>query len=406
MNKYSYRPRRLEGVLKKTVKQFPSLVVTGPRQSGKSTLLRELFSKTHAYLSFDDLAVRERAVSDPRAFLEDVGPRMIIDELQYAPQILSYIKMMIDEKRQERGRFIFTGSQQFTLIENLGDSLAGRIAIFELLPFSVFEKQESAKNQPEKLDGQKSFVGACLRGLFPELVVDKNLNTGTWFNAYLQTYLERDVRTIHNIGNLRDFQRCIQLLASRCSQILNLSSLSAELGVAVNTIKRWISILEASRMIYLLMPYYQNFGKRIVKSPKVYFLDCGLVCYLLGIEDKKFLLNGPMAGALFENFCIQETIKPFFQRGIRPRLYYMRSQNGLEIDLIIERNTRLYPVEFKKTKTPMLKIAQSIVRYKKLFPKLPITAGKVVSLAQESRPLNREVFAFNIQDYLMWLEQI
>jgi len=195
--------------------------------------------------------------------------------------------MLIDKDRQKYGRFIFTGSQQFNMIRDLGDTLAGRIGIAELLPFCIEEKRDAFRNKKQFSEAQVYFIHACLKGSFPEIVVYKNTNVDFWYNAYLQTYLERDVRTIYNIGNLRDFQRFMQLLAARCAQILNLSSLSSELGIAVNTVKRWISVLEASRIIYLLVPYYQNLGKRVIKSPKVYFLDCGLVCYLLSLKDNK-----------------------------------------------------------------------------------------------------------------------
>lgn len=403
MAKKIYIHRKVERVLEKLVKQFPAIVVTGPRQSGKSTLLREIFSKTHTYLSFDNPVLRQRAISDPEFFLESSQKKVIIDEIQYAPQILSYVKIIIDKERHKRGRFIFTGSQQFNMIKNLGDTLAGRIGIVELLPFCVAENKDAIRNTEKFSDAQSYFVHACLRGSFPEIVVHKNINADFWYSAYLQTYLERDVRAIYNIGNLRDFQRFMQLLAARCSQILNLSSLSSELGIAVNTIKRWLSVLEANRIIYLLMPYYQNLGKRITKSPKVYFLDCGLLCYLLSLKDKDYLLKGPMAGALFENFCVQETIKYRFNRGIRIGLFYLRTHNGLEVDMIIERNRQLFPIEFKLTKTPNQAMGEQIKRFRKLFSKLPIMPGKIISLSSENMPLTKDVSLQEMNEYFSWL---
>ena len=313
-----YIHRQLEASLVKAADQFSSVALTGPRQSGKSTLLKKLFSKTHNYVTFDDPLIREQAISDPKLFLDSIGERAIIDEIQYAPQILSYIKMVIDNSRKIKGRYIFTGSQQFQLIKNLGDSLAGRIALFNLLPFSIKEKQNipgMTKVFDSTLD---SFVNFCITGAFPEISIDQKIDFDIWYSSYLSTYLERDVRTTYNIGNLRDFQVFMRLLAGRCSQILNISSFSNELGVSVNTIKRWLSVLEASRIIYLLPPYYRNFGKRFTKSPKVYFLDCGLVCYLVGIKTKEALVKGPMAGSLFENFCIQESIKKVLNAGKEP----------------------------------------------------------------------------------------
>jgi len=271
MVKKIYIHREIEAILKKVVNQFPALVVTGPRQSGKSTLLKELFSKDYAYISFDDPVTRERAISDPEFFLDSLEEKVIIDEIQYVPQLLSYVKIRIDRNRQKRGNFIFTGSQQFNMIKNLGDTLAGRIAIMELLPFSLKEKEKVFKKKDKFVTAQKYITHSCLRGSFPEIVVYDDIDVELWYSSYEQTYLERDVRTFYNIGNLRDFQRFMQILAARCSQVLNLSSLSSALGVAVNTIKKWISILEATRIIYLLKPYYQNLGKRITKSPKLYF---------------------------------------------------------------------------------------------------------------------------------------
>jgi len=285
------------------------------------------------------------------------------------------------------------------MIKNLGDTLAGRVAILELLPFSVYEKSKAM--QKKLFSGtEKVFVHACLCGSFPEIVVHKEIDSRIWYGSYIQTYLERDIRTLFNIGDLRDFQRCLQLIAARIGQLLNLSSLSVELGVAVNTVKKWISIMESTRIIYLLKPYYRNVGKRITKSPKIYFLDCGLVCYLLGINNKEFLIQGPLAGALFENFCIQETIKVILNHNKQARLYYLRSHNEFEIDLIIEKNGEIYPVEFKLTKTPKIEMGNAIKRFKQSFTNLPIMAGRIVSLCEESIPLSADISIESFNDYL------
>lgn len=406
MAKKIYIHREIEGILKKVVNQFPALVVTGPRQSGKSTLLKELFSKDYAYISFDDPVTRERAISDPEFFLDSLEEKVIIDEIQYVPQLLSYVKLRIDRKRQKRGNFIFTGSQQFNMIKNLGDTLAGRIAIMELLPFSLKEKEKVFKKKDKFVTAQKYFTHSCLRGSFPEIVVYDYIDAELWYSSYEQTYLERDVRTFYNIGNLRDFQRFIQILAARCSQVLNLSSLSSALGVAVNTIKKWISILEATRIIYLLKPYYQNLGKRITKSPKLYFLDNGLLCYLLSLKDRDYLLKGPMAGALFENFCVQETIKTIFNQGKTPKLYYIRTHNGLEIDMLIEKKGQLFPVEYKLTKTPTLDMGKSIKRFRKLFSRVKIMPGRIISMSDKNIPLARDLSVQSIDDYLKWMRKI
>ncbi len=400
-----YIHRQIEKLVKKMASQFPSVAVTGPRQSGKSTLLKKIFP-SYNYLSFDDPINRERAISDPNLFLDNAGNKVIIDEIQYVPQLLSYIKIRIDEEREKKGRFILTGSQQFSLIKNLGDSLAGRIALLDLLPFNVSEKRNIPGLKTALKDTSGCFTHACLNGSFPEPTIQKKFDLNTWHGAYLQTYIERDVRTLYNIGNLRDFQQFMSLLASRCSQTLNMSAFANDLGIGVNTIKRWLSILEASRIIYLLPPYYSNMGKRVTKAPKIYFIDCGLVSYITGIKNRDHIFNGPLGGALFENFCIQETIKYFINRGNKPKLYYYRSHNGLEIDLLIEGENRiLYPIEIKLSKTPKISMANNIKRYKKQFPKLKISDGRILSLSSENITLSKDIWVQNLDDYFSWLEK-
>ena len=399
-----YIHRQIEKTLNSFVRQFPAVVLTGPRQSGKSTLLSNLFGKTHSIISFDDPLARERALSDPHLFLESAGDKVIFDEIQYVPQILPFIKMLIDKDRERRGRFIITGSCQFNLIKELAETLAGRVGILELLPFDRGETENIPDLKPKLTTTHHHFIHACLVGCFPELCIYPMINPVSWYGSYIATYLERDIRSIYNIGSLREFQRFLQLLASRCSQILNLSSLANELGVAVNTIKRWISVLEASRIIYLLTPYYQNLGKRITKSPKVYFLDCGLVCYLTGLKDTEHLLKGPLSGALFENYCVQETIKSFFNQGLSPKIFYLRTHNELEIDLLIERDNLLYPFEFKMTKTLNLGMTAPIERLKRVFSKLNIAKGRIISLSEDNISLSKDVSAQSMSEYLRWLQ--
>lgn len=403
----TYISRHIEPLLEKLVRQFPSVAVTGPRQCGKSTLLKERFGATHRYLSFEDPLLREQATADPKLLLESTGERVILDEIQYVPQLLSYVKILIDQERRKMGRFIFTGSQQFSMIKNLGDSLAGRIALLELLPFHAEEQASIPALRAKLASPRAAFLHTCLHSAFPEPNLRPEMDRHAWYGAYVQTYLERDIRTLYNIGELREFQRFMQLLAARTAQILNLTSFSRDLGVSVNTVKNWLSILEASRIIYLLSPYYQHFGKRVTKSPKAYFLDCGLVCYLTGMETEAHVLSGPLAGALFETYCIQETLKTLLFQGKRPRLYYLRTQNGLEIDLLVEgRNLELFPCEIKLTKTPKLDMAEPIARFKKLFPKLKIREGKLLCLAEEDRALTRDVEIQTLQQYWEWLRTI
>ncbi len=397
-----YIHRDIEKKVKHLARTFPGLAITGPRQSGKSTLLLYTL-KEYNYVTLDDPRVREQALSDPLFFLSTIGKKAIIDEIQHAPGILSYIKMDIDKNRGKKGIYIFTGSQQFNMIKDLGDSLAGRIALLDLLPFSLGEKRKAVKMK----DSLDCFVHAALTGSYPELVVNRSLDIQAWYGSYIQTYLERDVRSIYNIGSLRDFQQFIRLLAGRCAQLLNLSGFAKAIGVSIPTIKNWLSILEASRIIYLLPPYYNNLGKRITKSPKIYFVDTGLVCYFTGIRDRAHLLQGPMAGALFENFCVQEIMKCFMNAGKRPALYFLRTGNNLEVDLLIEAEARtLIPVEIKLSKTPSAKMGSNISRFRALFEALDIQHGLILSLTDKGIPLSRDLTAVSLDDLLQKLNKL
>jgi len=278
--------------------------------------------------------------------------------------------------------------------------LAGRIALLDLLPLSYEEKKRVGLIFGASM-GQSGFLHACLKGSYPEMAINPKMDRQRWYSSYLGTYLERDVRGVYDIGNLRDFQRFIQMLASRTAQILNLSSLSGDIGVSVNTVKKWISVLEASHIIFLLSPYFESFGKRITKSPKIYFLDSGFACYLTGIADRGQLMRGPMAGALFETFCIQETVKMLVNRGVRPDIYYLRTNNGLEIDLIIRANGgRLYPFEVKMTQTPNAFMAGAFHKYKSLFPKLRIAPGRIIYLGAQNIQLSRDSWAVSFDSYM------
>ena len=377
----TYIHRDLEQECMAAVKDFPVVAISGPRQSGKSTMLQELFSETHQLISFDNPTVRDKFIGDPQLFINQLKDRVILDEIQYVPEITSYIKVMIDGERQRKGRFLLTGSQQFALIKNLGDSLAGRVGLLYLLPFGIEEKKRIAAIREKFGSTMERFTHGCLVGSYPEIATDPSIDRERWYESYLQTYLERDVRSLSNIGNLRDFQHFIRLLAGRCGQILNYSSFSRELGISVPTVKRWISILEASQIIFLLPPYYRNLGKRITRSPKLYFLDVGLACYLTGHHTEELLLNGPMAGAFFENFVIQETVKTYFNHGKRPDIFYIRTHNDLEIDLLLERALELYPVEIKLTQTPRGGMVKPIERFRKLLSKVTIHEGRFITLA-------------------------
>ena len=403
MKEERYIERELEKVLLETVKQFPAVAVTGPRQSGKSTMLQQVL-RDYAYISLDDPLTRQQAIEDPQMLLDTIGEPVIIDEFQYVPELLHYLKMRIDQDRQRKGRFVLTGSQQFLATKGLAESLAGRIALLELAPFSLVEWQRADQTG----GGRQLFAAITGRGSYPELVVDKSINRIQWYSSYLQTYIDRDIRALYDIGNLRDFERTLQLLATRCSQELNCSSLSRDVGVAVNTIKRWVSILEACRVIYLLPAYSRNLGLRVVKAPKVYFVDSGLVCYLTGLRDETHLMQGPMAGALFENLCVQEALKCVLANGDVPRMSYLRTQNGLEIDLVIAGGDgMLHPFEFKLTQTPRIAMAKPLKRFvTDLEPKISAPEGKLVSLAEKDMPLSREVDSIKLVSFVQYLRKL
>lgn len=243
-----------------------------------------------------------------------------------------------------------------------------------------------------------------MRGLYPEPALDALMEPRAWYASYLRTYLERDVRGLHDIGNLRDFQRLMRFLASRCGQLLDLSSAARELGVAVNTVKRWISVLEASRIVYLLPPYFNNLGKRVTKAPKLHFLDCGLVCYLTAIRSEEQLLQGPLAGPLFENFCVQETVKTFFNLGEVPGIYHLRTHNGLEVDLLVETPQGLVPAEVKLTKTPRAAMASPLRSFRGNFAPLEPAEGAIITLAPEASRLAPDVEAVPLSSFLDRIE--
>jgi len=288
--------------------------------------------------------------------MKQYGSRTIFDEAQKAPALFNYLKMAIDEDRHNYGNFILTGSSQFTLIKEITESLAGRIGALSLLPLHLEELPKEWREEQ------------ILKGSYPELVHLNYENTNLWYSAYVNHYIERDVRNIANIGNLSDFQRLIKLLAARTSQELNASSLAGDLGVAVNTIRHWISILEASYIVFLVPSYHKNLGKRVVKRPKLYFYDTGLVCYLTGIDTQDVLRKGPLDGPIFENYVVAEIKKWLLHHGLPDQLFYFRTNSGIEVDLVIEnlsRNT-LKLLEIKSTETAKQEMFSSIVKMNSL----------------------------------------
>ena len=320
---------------------YPVVSVTGPRQSGKTTLVKQAFPK-YKYFTLEDIDTRNIAISDPRGFLERECEGMIIDEIQRVPELFSYIQTIVDEENNP-GKFIITGSQNFLLMENISQSLAGRIAILKLMPFSL-EELKSQKLLPKNIDD------VIFKGSYPR-IYDKNIPANDFYPFYIQTYVERDVKLIKNINNQNTFIRFVKMCAGRTGQLLNITELANSCGITQVTAKSWLSILEASYIIYFLQPHHKNFNKRLVKMPKLYFNDTGLACSLLGIKQKEQLATHFLYGALFENLIINEFHKHQYNNAISPEFYFWRNKLGKEIDLIIENNDKTTPIEIKAGKT-------------------------------------------------------
>ncbi|HDM10337.1 MAG: ATP-binding protein [Deltaproteobacteria bacterium] len=389
-------PRTLEATIKRAMKTFPAVLVTGPRQAGKTTLLRERFARSHSFVSLENPDVRSRILDDPAGFLKYSPPPLILDEIQYVPQLLHYIKSSIDEDRKP-GQWLLSGSQNFALMEGISQSLSGRVAVLNLLPFSLRESQGDP-SQSEAIDDLLNGVNSTgdtmsknnvsledwlLRGAYPEIRSNRNVDRKLWCASYIQTYLERDVRQLINVGDLNTFNRFLRICATRTGQILNISELARDIGVSVPTAKKWLTVLEASYQVFLLPPYFKNFGKRIIKSPKLYFLDTGIATFLLGLHEPEPLLQGPMLGPIFETMVVSEWVKAFYHRGERPELYYWRSKGGLEVDLIIDRNGKLYPIEIKSTATLLPSHIKPIERWRALAGAL---AGPGMVIADITEP--------------------
>jgi predicted AAA+ superfamily ATPase len=395
----TYIPRSLEPVLKKAVVQFPAVVLVGPRQSGKTTLLKRLYENQYPIVSLEPPDVRMAALADPRGFLNLYPPPVIFDEIQYAPVLLPYIKEQVDAHRDRPGQYILTGSQNLLLMQQVSESLAGRAAVLKLLPMSRWEIHHQPQRKLPWEEGKASPLPGLppqelwehiLRGSYPELVSNPDRDIRLWQASYVQTYLERDIRNLRNIGDLTLFQTFLRALAARSGQILNLSDLARDVGVSVNTAKDWISILEASFQVFILRPYYANIGKRLVKSPKVYFTDTGLLCYLVGLRDTEHAASGPMGGAIFDNLVIAEMFKIYTHRGEEPALYFWRTAHGSEVDLVVEIQDRLIPLEIKQSETPRPEMSTEIVNFQKDFEG-KAGQGYVIHPGQMTLPLGKSV---------------
>jgi predicted AAA+ superfamily ATPase len=367
--------RSLQNTILEISKSRPSFLLTGLRQSGKSSLLKHLFPNAQ-YISFDNLNNRIKLEENPTSFLEQLKDErvVILDEIQYVPELFQLLKIEIDNNRTLYGKWLLTGSQKFHLMEQVSDSLAGRISIKHLETLS--SQEISSLNAPFSLEKQ------LFNGGFPELWSNPGIDVPTFFEDYVQTYLERDVRHIINISNLRDFQRLLRSCAMRAGQLLNYADLAKDLGVSPNTVKNWFSVLETSGVISLLPPYYTNLGKRLIKAPKIYFNDTGLLCHLLNITNSNELQNHLYWGAIWENYVFTEIIKSYdFSTG--RDLFFYRDQNNVEIDFVIEKNNQVTLIEAKSSE----QIPVNKLNFKKVAPLLKLKTSCFVAHPIKDDPI-------------------
>lgn len=398
-NTSSAFPRTLRTAVLKASKHFPVVAVTGARQVGKTTLLQEISEPGRRYVSLDDPFLLKAAKEDPELFLQNHPAPLLIDEIQYAPELFPFIKMRVDAAK-DKGMYWLTGSQPFHLMQGLSESLAGRVGILNLLgfsnieahglggkPFAPFLPERTWINVQLQLWGEQSpqtiqeLYATIWRGSFPALVIEREMDRDLFFASYVQTYIQRDVRQLARVGDEQAFLRFIRAAAARTGQLLNMADLARDADISPNTAKAWLSILEVSGLVYLLQPWHSNVTKRLVKTPKLYFIDTGLCAYLTQWSSPQTLESGAMSGAIFETWCVIEIIKSYWHNGQRAPLYYFRSRDQQEIDLLIERDGQLHAVEFKKSTAPGESAVAGIRAGAKLG--LPIGSGAVVCMRQD-----------------------
>ena len=400
--------RTLAASIEKTSLSFPIVMLTGPRQVGKTTLLQEIQKNTRTYISLDDLNARSIAKKDPAGFLQRHKPPILIDEVQYAPELFPYIKIAAD-KTKKPGMFWLTGSQQFVLMKNISESLAGRVVILKLQGISLAEEVKQAEystpfipKSKELLKQQKTIKPLSLlevyykiwRGSFPFMVKDDGTNWEHFYESYIATYIQRDVRDYIQVNNEDLFLKFLQVAAARSGQLINYTDFARDVGVSEPTIKSWITVLRASGLIYILQPYFNNLTKRFIKTPKLYFLDTGLCAYLTGWSNYEVLEKGAMSGAILETYVISEILKSYFHNGKTPRIYFYRDKEKREVDLLIENNGKLYPIEIKKTATPCNEKLKNFTALKNI--NIPIAHGGLICFTDSLIPLSSEVDAIPV----------
>jgi uncharacterized protein len=375
--------RIIEYKLLEMATKFPVLAITGPRQSGKTTLCKKLF-KDYRYVTLENPDNKEFAQSDPKGFLDEYNDNVILDEVQNVPELFSYIQGHVDESKKT-GQYILTGSQNFLLLEKISQTLAGRIYIYHLLPFSYSELKAKYK---------QGLLANIFKGGYPR-IYDKNIHPSDFFPSYTQTYLERDVRNILNVKNINTFGAFLKLCAGRIGQIFNSTNIANELGIDHKTVMSWLSLLEASFIVYRLQPWHTNFNKRTIKSPKIYFYDTGLACYLLGLKNEKEITLHFTKGALFENYIINEHLKNRWNNGFQLSSYFWRDSSGNEIDLLIEEGKNLKIVEIKSGKTIKTDFFKSLNRFEKLASNFTVKKYLIYGGDESQKRTIAEVFSWN-----------
>ena len=406
--KMKYYRRSIEQVINEYKEQFPILLLTGPRQVGKSTLFKELFQAEYKYFSLDDPILKEQIVNDPRLFLKNNPEKLIIDEVQYAPSIFPYLKMKVDENRED-GMYLMTGSQAFVLMKNVSETLAGRVGILELQGISLREQFDIEFNRPfipneeyiaereKKITEYTNLWQRIHRGYMPELIFNDRKKWEFFYSSYVQTYIERDVRDLINISDESKFLKFMISLASRSGELLNYGAVANEVGISNETVKRWVSVLRTSRIIYLLEPYYNNHLKRVIKTPKIYFMDVGLLAYLTKWPTPETLANGAKAGNIFETFIISEIVKSYLNAGIiNPPLYFYRDKDKKEIDLIIEEAEKIYPIEIKMSASPNKEMAKNFSVLKRKIDK-EIGTGIIICQYDNKVYLSEDILVLPVE---------
>lgn len=404
----TYLQRHIAAVLNQRAKSFPSLLLTGPRQVGKSTVLSETLSSIEK-INCDNSRIRSSIMADPLEFLENKGTPLILDEVQQIPALFSQIKVAIDENRAN-GMYYLTGSQSYALMNNVSESLAGRISIIKLLGFSNRELNNDSFSQPfipesaylKSRHPSWQFTTSSLwnrihRGSMPELYANPEMEWEDFYDAYVETYLERDVRSLTQVGNLLTFRKFMVACAARTGQILNMADIAKDVGIDAKTCKSWISILESSNLIFLLQPFSPNISKRIVKAPKLYFTDTGLAAYFCRWTTPESLENGAMNGAIFETFVFTEILKSFYNAGRKPDIFYFRNTDGQEVDFLLYRDNKLYPIEVKKHSTVDKSDFRNFKTLATYFPSIEIADGGVICTGKEVLPMGEKQYAIPIE---------